>query len=115
MAPCWRSVEPPVRHRLLMTTHVWIAMSVFPDNGMPVGSVEDLGPGGTLATALGDVVPAAEAAVWRPWIRTVLHDLRRALRRPTADRTEAWCRSLFMVPYQAGVEGTGSTRRERPA
>ena len=56
-------------------------------------------PGGSLATALGELLTGSEAAAWRPWIRLVLHDLRRAFRDSSSRRTEAWWRWLFLIPY----------------
>jgi hypothetical protein len=103
MTPSWRSVEPPLRRRLVLRTHQWIVESVFGEDGTPTGTIEDLGPGGRLASALAELVPASEVLYWRPWIRLALHDLRRALRWPPSRRTEAWCRWLFLIPYSLPV------------
>ena len=103
MASCWLTMEPLVRRRLTLRAHQWLAKSVFTDHGIRVDVFEDLGPGGRLAAALAEIIPVAEAERWRPWVRLVLHDLRRALRWPPAHRTAAWCRWLFLIPYGAPV------------
>jgi hypothetical protein len=103
MASCWLTIEPLVRRRLTLRAHQWLAKSVFTDHGIRPDVLADLGPGGRLASALTEQVPAAELERWRPWIQLVLLDLRRALRWPPAHRTAAWCRWLFLIPYGAPV------------
>jgi hypothetical protein len=103
MTPCWRSIEPPLRQRLVLRTHQWIVESVFAEDGASTGAADDLGPGGRLSTALAELVPASETVLWRPWIRLALLDFRRALRWPPSRRTEAWCRWLFLIPYSLPV------------
>jgi hypothetical protein len=96
-------MEPPLRQRLVLRTHQWLVESVFTDDGTPTQAIADLGPGGPLATALAELVPAHETRLWRGWIRLALHDFRRALRWPPSRRTEAWCRWLFLIPYSLPV------------
>jgi len=99
MATCWLTVEPAVRRRLILRSHQWLAECVFTPHGVRPGALDALGPGGPLACALAEMIPATERAVWRPWVRLVLHDLRRALRWPPSRQTEAWYRWLFLIPY----------------
>jgi hypothetical protein len=103
MAPTWLTIEPLLRRRLVLRAHQWLTESVFTERGIRVDVLEDLSPSGRLAAALTELVPASELERWRPWIRLVLHDFRRALRWPPGRRTEAWCRWLFLIPY--GVPG----------
>jgi hypothetical protein len=103
MESCWLTIEPLLRRRLVLRAHQWLTESVFTEHGNRVDVLQGLGPGGRLASALAELVPPGETQRWRPWIRLVLHDLRRALRWPPARRTEAWCRWLFLIPYGVPV------------
>jgi hypothetical protein len=109
MASCWLEIEPPLRRRLVLRTHRWIVDSVFDGHPTPSQLLDDLGPAGALRTALAALVPDDEAQRWRPWIRLVLQDLRRAVLWPPSPRTEAWCRWLFLIPYSVPI---GAARRE---
>lgn len=99
MAQSWLTVEPILRRRLILRSHQWLAESVFTPQGIRPEAVEELGPGGPLASAFAEMIPKAERAIWRPWVRLVLQDLRRALRWPRSRQTEAWYRWLFLIPY----------------
>jgi hypothetical protein len=103
MAQSWRHAEPLQRRQLLFRVHEWIVDSALVDGVVRSNVDDDLGPGGPLATALAELVPTSETQAWRPWIRLVLHDLRRAFRWPASRRTEAWWRWLFLIPYRAPV------------
>lgn len=115
MAPCWLAIQPARRRRLVLQTHVWLADVALSDpaNG-PSRAVTELGPHGSLARALGRLVPAGEAAAWRRWIDHVCEDLARALGRPPAQRTQAWARWLFFIPYSIPVPRRPPRRALRP-
>ena len=99
MASCLLGAEPAIRRRLILRSHQWLAECVFSPHGIRPDAVDSLGPGSPLASALAEMIPATERAVWRPWIRLVLRDLRRALHWPPSRQTDAWCRCLFLIPY----------------
>lgn len=100
MAPCWLSVDPLIRRRLMLRTHRWLVERVIATlaegERLPI---EDLVPTGPLAWLLVRVVPQGELDSWKSWIRLLLADLRRALAWPEPRRTEAWVRWLFLIPY----------------
>jgi hypothetical protein len=100
MAPCWLAIQPALRRRLVLQTHVWLADLALADpvDG-PGQGVRDLGSRGSLARALERLVPRREAAAWRRWIDHVCADLARTLGRPPQLRTQAWARWLFFIPY----------------
>jgi hypothetical protein len=100
MAPCWLAIQPDRRRRLVLQTHVWVADRALADpvDG-PSQALAELGRDGSLVRALERLVPGNEAAAWRPWIELVRADLARALARPPAQRTQAWARWLFLIPY----------------
>ena len=100
MAPCWLAIQPALRRRLVLQTHVWLADLALADpvDG-PGQAVRDLGSRGSLARALERLVPRREAAAWRRWIDHVCADLARTLGRPPQLRTQAWARWLFFIPY----------------
>jgi hypothetical protein len=98
MAPYWTTLEPPIRKRLVLCVHQWIAESAFVNGALRDDVLDDLGPGGRLAIALTEVVPGADQQHWRPWIRATLRELRRCLGSPPALQTEAWWRRLFLGP-----------------
>ena len=102
MAPCWLAIQPVLRRRLVLQTHVWLADLALTDpvNG-PGQAVRELGPRGSLARALERLVPRREAAAWRRWIDHVRADLARTLERPLQLRSQAWARGLFFIPYSA--------------
>jgi hypothetical protein len=101
MAPCWLAIEPPLRRRLVLQTHAWIAERVLADSASqnPMPASNGLEHDGMLARLLGHLVAREDRAVWGPWIELVRVDLQRALTRPPARRTEAWARWLFFIPY----------------
>ena len=45
------------------------------------------------------LAPPDDETFWRPWIRLVVNDLERALRRPIGDWNQAWARWLLLIPY----------------
>jgi hypothetical protein len=98
-----------------LQTHVWLADLALSDpaNG-PSRAVAELGPHGSLARALGRLVPVAEATAWRRWIDHVREDLARALGRSPAQRTQAWARWLFFIPYSIPVPRRAPRRAPRP-
>lgn len=102
MRPCWLDIEPPLRRRLVLRTHRWIVDSVF-SRASPAALLDDLRPGGTLPVALGALLPADEIRRWQPWIRLLMHDLRRSLASPPSPPTEAWCRWMLLIPYSVPV------------
>lgn len=111
MAPSWLAVEPRERRHLVFTTHRWLVDRVFgplpADEALPL---EDLGRQGALGRALVETLPAVDRDAWRPWVRLVLADLRRALAWPPAARDERWARWLFLIPYSTPVpQGTSNT------
>jgi hypothetical protein len=100
MAPCWLAIQPALRRRLVLRTHVWLADLALADPVTgPARAVRELGPGGALARALERLVPGREVAAWRRWIDHVRADLARTLGRPPHLRTQAWARWLFFIPY----------------
>jgi hypothetical protein len=104
MAPHWLAIQPARRRRLVLQTHVWLAERVLADPVLGPGfAVKELGPDGVLARALGRFVAGAAAPAWRAWIELVRLDLERALRRPPAERSQAWARWLFLIPYSLPV------------
>lgn len=103
LAPCWLGAKPPVRRRLLLRTHQWIAERLLgPDSDLRAAA-EDLEPGGALTRTLAALVPPDQLDGWREWIQLVVADLRRALLRPLARRNEAWVQWLFLIPYSVRV------------
>ena len=113
MAPCWLAIQPVRRRRLVLETHVWIADRALTDpvDG-PRQAAAELGHDGSLARALGRLVPRSEATAWRSWIDLVRADMARALAQPPARRTQAWARWLFLIPYSVPVprRALGSAR-----
>jgi hypothetical protein len=99
LASCWLGATPRLRRRLLLRTHQWIAERVMSPDQELRAAAEELEPGGALTRALTELVPSDERDGWRNWIRLVVTDLRRALRRPLAERNEAWAHWLFLIPY----------------
>ena len=103
MVPSWLAITPTVRRHLVLHTHQWIVDSVFACGASPARLLDELGPGGALTSGLLALVPAHRLERWRPWIRLVLHDLRRAVASAPPRPTEAWCRWLFLIPYSIPV------------
>jgi hypothetical protein len=95
----WLGTRPPLRRRLLLRTHQWIAERVMSEDRELTAVAQELEPDGALARALTELVPREERDGWSDWIRLVVADLRRALRRPTAERNLAWAHWLFLIPY----------------
>ena len=114
MAPCWLAIQPARRRRLVLQTHVWLADLALSDpiDG-PSRAAAELGPHGSLARALERLVPVGEAAPWRRWIDHVREDLARALGRAPAQRTHAWARWLFFIPYSIPVPPRAPRRAPR--
>jgi hypothetical protein len=116
MAPCWLAIQPARRRRLVLQTHVWLADVALGDPvAGPRRAAADLGAQGSLAQALERLVPRGEAAAWHRWIAHVREDLARALGRPPAQRTQAWARWLFFIPYSAPIPRRLPRRAPRPA
>jgi hypothetical protein len=113
MSPTWLGAEPLVRRQLILRTHRWIVERALACTSE--GSTEplaDLAPGAALATALTATVPPDELPRWRTWIRLVVNDLRRALSWPAAERSQAWTRWLFLIPYSIPITRTlAATKR----
>jgi len=100
MAPCWLAIEPPLRRRLVLQTHAWIAERVLNDTSQePAPASAGLEHNGVLPRLLHHLVAREDRAAWGPWIELVRVDLQRALTRPPARRTQAWARWLFFIPY----------------
>lgn len=108
MTPCWMTAEPSRRRRLLLRTHRWIADYVL--EPIARGGEPDPADLEDLAKALAGTVPARELDQWRPWIRLALADLRQALAWPSAQRSEAWARWLFLIPYGIPLRGDVASR-----
>ena len=104
MAPCWLAIQPALRRRLVLQTHVWLADVALADplDG-PRRGLTELGPEGPLVRALERLVSGHDAVAWRRWIEYVREDLARSLGRPPRLRTQAWARWLFFIPYSAPV------------
>jgi hypothetical protein len=104
MAPCWLAIQPARRRRLVLQTHVWLADLALADPvGGPPRALAELGPDGSLTRALRRLVSSDDSVAWRGWIDGVRDELARALRRPLAQRTQLWARSLFFIPYRAAA------------
>ncbi len=104
MAPCWLGAEPATRRRLILRSHRWIAERVLgPLSRGHEPAVRDLRAAGLLASLLTDIVPSGEIGAWKPWIKLVLADLRRAMAWPPHSRDAAWGRWLFLIPYGVNV------------
>jgi hypothetical protein len=99
LAPFWLATKPRLRRRLLLRTHQWIAERVMSADREPRVVALELEPDGVLARVLIELVPSEEREGWTDWIRLVVSDLKRALRRPTAERNLAWAHWLFLIPY----------------
>lgn len=97
LAPSWLEVKPAVRRRLMLRVHQWIAERVLTESGQDVS--EDLKAGGALVRSLFALIPPDQLEGWRGWVRSVLVELKRALRWPAGLRNEAWAHWLFLIPY----------------
>jgi hypothetical protein len=112
LASCWLGAEPPIRRRLILEVHDWIAERVFePGPAVRRRALAEVGPGATLERRLLALIPPGEMETWGAWPARVASELRRALGRPPAERNEAWAHSLFLIPY--GLRVTRAA--ERPA
>jgi hypothetical protein len=104
MAPCWLAIQPARRRRLVLQTHVWLADVVLSDPAEgPRRGLAELGLDSSLSRALERLLPGRDRVIWRGWIEHVRADLARALSRPPRQRTQAWARWLFFIPYSAPV------------
>ncbi len=114
MAGTWLAIRPRRRRTLVLETHRWLAARLAGGDGGGLAlAAADLEEDGDLARRLAACVPVAEAERWRPWIRLVLHDLRRALAQRGARRDETWERWLFLIPYSVPAprrRGAGAGR-----
>jgi hypothetical protein len=116
MAPCWLAIEPPLRRRLVLQTHAWIAERVLNDTGSePAPASAGLEHDGVLTRLLQHLVTRDDRATWGPWIELVRVDLQRALTRPPARRTAAWARWLFFIPYSVPTPRRARPRQRRAA
>jgi hypothetical protein len=116
MAPCWLAIEPPLRRRLVLQTHAWIAERVLNDTGPePAPAAAGLEHDGVLTRLLQHHVDREDRPTWEPWIELVRVDLQRALTRPPARRTAAWARWLFFIPYSVPTPRRAHTRPRRTA
>lgn len=116
MAPCWLAIEPPLRRRLVLQTHAWIAERVLSDTTQePAPASSGLEHDGVLTRLLQHLVAREDRAAWGPWIELVRVDLQRALTRPPARRTEAWARWLFFIPYSVPTPRRVRVRARRAA
>ena len=116
MAPCWLAIEPPLRRRLVLQTHAWIAERVLNDTGPePAPAAVGLEHDGVLTRLLQHLVAREDRVTWGPWIELVRVDLQRALTRPPARRTAAWARWLFFIPYSVPTPRRARTRSRRAA
>jgi len=122
MAPCWLAVEPEVRRRLIIRTHLWIVERVLSCRRWRVATSRWRRISGrAVGSSGGSFVPPGELDVWRAWIRLTITDLQRALAWPAGRRSQAWVRWLFDIPYSIPVTGRrprdvlagGSTRAPR--
>jgi hypothetical protein len=115
MAPCWLAIQPVLRRRLVLQTHVWLADLALADPVEGPGqALSELGPQGSLARALERLVSRRQAPAWRRWIEHVRMDLARTLERPPELRTQAWARWLFFIPYSAPAPRRLPRRSPRP-
>ena len=116
MAPCWLAIEPPLRRRLVLQTHAWIAERVLNDTGSePAPASAGLEHEGVLTRLLHHLVAREDRATWGPWIELVRVDLQRALTRPPERRTAAWARWLFFIPYSVPTPRRARSRARRVA
>src|SRR5262245_60776456 len=114
MAPCWLAIEPPLRRRLVLQTHAWIAERVLNDTGPePAPAAAGLEHEGVLTRLLQHHVVREDRATWGPWIELVRVELQRARMRPTGRRTAAWARWLFFIPYSVPTPRRARTRPRR--
>jgi len=109
LGSCWLDAEPPLRRRLILEAHAWIAERVFGPVPAWRRALAELGPGGALEQRLLALIPPGEMDTWSGWPARVAIELRRALGRPLAQRNEAWAHSLFLIPY--GLRLTRTTRK----
>lgn len=109
LASCWLDAEPPLRRRLILEAHAWIAERVFEPVPAWRHALDELGAGGALERRLLALIPPNEMDTWSDWPARVAMELRRALERPPAQRNDAWAHSLFLIPY--GLRVTRTTRK----
>jgi len=100
MAPSWLSVEPLLRRALVLRAHRWTAEHILIAAAEGRAPTLERGDGlAGLESALMGLAPPDDETFWRPWIRLVVNDLERALRRPIGDWNQAWARWLLLIPY----------------
>ena len=85
MAPCWLAIEPPLRRRLVLQTHAWIAERVLNDTTQdPAPASTGLEHNGVLTRLLQHLVAREDRAAWGPscllYIILLLHE--QAMREP---------------------------------
>src|SRR5262245_18437122 len=124
MAPTWLGVEPLLRRALLLKTHRWIAEHILiPAADGRTAPFEIRQTINRLGWALLEMIPPDDRAVWSVWVGLVIGDLERAMRRPSADWSQAWARWPLLIAYSVPVPGeppapisrTAGRRRSRSA
>ena len=104
MATSWLGVEPLLRRALVLKTHRWIAEHVLiPAADGRTTSFEIRQTIIRLGSALNETIPPDDRAVWSVWVRLVVDDLDRAMRRPIEDWNQAWARWLLLIAYSVPV------------
>jgi hypothetical protein len=104
MAPSWLGVEPLLRRALVLKTHRWIAEHILiPAADGRTAPFEIRETIKHLGTALGEMIPPDDRAVWNAWVGLVVSDLERAMRRPIDDWNQAWARWLLLIAYSIPV------------
>jgi len=110
MAPTWLGVEPLLRRALILKTHRWIAEHILiPAADGRTAPFEIRQTINRLGWALLEMIPPDDRAVWSVWVGLVIGDLERAMRRPSADWSQAWARWLLLIAYSIPIP------REHPA
>jgi hypothetical protein len=104
MAPSWLGVEPLLRRALVLKTHRWIAERILIPAADGRTTPFEISQGiSELGTALEEMIPPDDRAVWSAWVGLVVGDLERAMRRPTDDWNQAWARWLLLIAYSVPV------------
>jgi hypothetical protein len=99
MAPTWLGIQPEVRRKLVLQTHVWIVERVLEGETWP-GAAEDLEEDGVLVHRLERLIRPADRPHWQPWIAAVLAGLARELARRGDGHGHRWIRRLFLVAWR---------------
>jgi hypothetical protein len=109
MAPSWLGIEPLLRRALVLKTHRWIAEHILiPAADGRTAPFEIRETIKHLGSALSEMIPPDDRAVWTVWLGLVVSDLERAMRRPIDDWNQAWARWLLLIAYSVPIP------RERP-